>query len=147
MIWVGVDVGGTFTDVVVYDREGATLRSGKSPSDPGDTAVGVTRALPAMGIELSDVERFRNGSTVATNAALERAGAKLGVLTTAGHRDVLIVGRGNRTQLYDIKAVRGPGLVKRSQILEVAERVGADGAVRVPLDEAGVVAACGALPN
>ena len=141
MIWVGVDVGGTFTDVVVYDRARATVRSGKSPSTPHDTAQGVIQALLALGIDLHDVERFRHGATVATNAALQRSGARLGVLTTAGHRDVLIVGRGNRTRLYDIKAVREPGLVRRAQVLEVNERLNVDGSVRIALDEEQVAAA------
>lgn len=141
MIWVGVDVGGTFTDVVVHDRERGEVRSGKSPSTPDDTAAGVLRALQLMGVHLSRVERFRHGATVATNTALERAGARLGVVTTAGHRDVLIVGRGNRTKLYDIKATRSPGLVKRSRILEVRQRTGPDGQEIVPLVEDEVTAA------
>ena len=138
MLWVGIDVGGTFTDVVVYDRGTGRVRSIKSPSDAADPAAGVLRALAAMGVDLAVVERFRHGATVATNTALERAGAVLGVLTTAGHRDVLVVGKGNRTRLYDIKAVRAEGIVRRSRILEVPERMGPDGAVLLPLDEAGL---------
>lgn len=141
MIWVGVDVGGTFTDVAVYDRESGEVRSGKSPSVPDDTAAGVLRALESVGVDLARVERFRHGATIATNTALERAGAVLGVITTAGHRDVLIVGKGNRTRLYDIKAVRPPGLVKRSRIMEVSERTGPNGEELVPLDEEEVAAA------
>ena len=141
MLWIGIDVGGTFTDVVVYDRETGAVHSLKSPSDAADPAAGVLRALAAMGVDLAAVERFRHGATVATNTALERAGAALGVLTTAGHRDVLVVGKGNRTRLYDIKAVRAEGLVRRSRILEVPERMGPDGEVLVPLDEEALGAA------
>ena len=75
---------------------------------------------------------------MATNTALERKGAVLGVLTTAGFRDVLVVGRGNREKLYDIKATRPEGIVKRSRIVEVDERTGPDGEVLIPLDEAAV---------
>ncbi|MGI9336304.1 MAG: hydantoinase/oxoprolinase N-terminal domain-containing protein, partial [Gammaproteobacteria bacterium] len=62
MIWVGVDVGGTFTDVVVYELESGEVRSGKSPSTPDDTAAGVLRALRLMGVDLSRVQRFRHGA-------------------------------------------------------------------------------------
>ena len=147
MIWVGVDVGGTFTDVVVYDESRGNLTSGKSPSTPEDTAAGVLRGLAAMGVRLTEVSRFRHGATVATNTALERAGARLGVITTAGHRDVLIVGRGNRSKLYDIKAVREPSLVRRSHVLEIPERISADGSILRPLDEHAVAGAAQALKH
>jgi len=145
MSWVGVDVGGTFTDVVVHDEQADTIVCGKRPSTPDDPARGVLDALRAVCGELSAVTRLRHGATVATNTAIERAGAVLGVITTAGFRDVLVVGRGHRERLYDIKATRPAGLVRRSRILEVAERMGADGAVIVPLDEAAVRAAARAL--
>jgi N-methylhydantoinase A len=136
MLWIGVDTGGTFTDLVVYDDESRRLASGKSPSTPARPAEAVLNAVRALGLDLSRCRRFCHGATVATNTVLERKGARLGVVTTAGFRDVLVVGRGNRLQLYDIKAVRPPGLAKRSAILEVAERVGAGGEVLQPLDEA-----------
>ena len=138
MSWVGVDVGGTFTDVVVHDPVSGATVSSKRASTPDDPTRGVLHALQAMGVDLRTVERFRHGATVATNTALERAGAHLGVITTAGFRDVLIVGRGHREKLYDIKATRPAGLVKRSRIVEVNERIAASGEVIVALDEAGV---------
>jgi len=138
MSWVGVDVGGTFTDVVVHDPATGVTRSGKRASTADDPARGVLDALAAMGVDLAAVDRFRHGATVATNVALERAGAHLGVITTAGFRDVLIVGRGHREKLYDIKATRPEGLVRRSRVLEVPERSGPDGAVLLALDEAAV---------
>ncbi|MCP5155905.1 MAG: hydantoinase/oxoprolinase family protein [Ectothiorhodospiraceae bacterium] len=141
MLWVGVDVGGTFTDLVVYDDEAGTVRAGKTPSTPDDPGRGVLNGLRAMDVSLGAVRRFRHGATVATNTALERAGAELGVVTTAGFRDVLIVGRGNRLRLYDIKATRPPGLVRRSRVMEVAERLAADGSERIALDENAVRAA------
>ena len=138
MKWIGVDVGGTFTDIVVYDARAGAIRSTKSPSTPDDPTRGVLAGLAASGVSLAGVSRFRHGATVATNTALERKGAVLGVLTTAGFRDVLVVGRGNREKLYDIKATRPEGIVKRSRIIEVDERTGPDGEVLIPLDEAAV---------
>ena len=140
-LWVGVDVGGTFTDIVVYDDSTGELSVGKRPSTPDDPSVGVLDAIGALAVDLGGASRFRHGATVATNTALERKGATLGVVTSAGFRDVLIVGRGQRQRLYDIKAVRPPGLVKRSRIMEVPERLGANGETLVPLDEDAVVAA------
>ena len=98
-------------------------------------------ALEQLSVDLTGVSIFRHGATVATNTALERKGAKLGVITTQGFRDVLIIGRGNRTQLYDIKAVRPVGLVKRSRVLEVEERVGPNGEIITSLDKEAVIAA------
>ena len=141
MLWIGIDIGGTFTDAVVYDQASGEVRSAKSPTTPDDPARGVMDVITAMDVNLADVARFRHGATVATNAALERKGANLGVLTTAGFKDVLIIGRGNRVELYDIRAVRPPGLVKRSQVLEVPERLDAGGEVLRPLDEAAVAQA------
>ena len=135
MRWVGIDVGGTFTDIVVYDQVTGQLRSEKRPSTPRKPEVGVFDALGALDVTLADVSRFRHGATVATNTALQRNGAMVGVLTTGGFRDVLIVGRGNRLDLYNIKATRPQGLVERRHILEVSERLRADGSVMQPLDE------------
>ena len=134
MLWVGIDVGGTFTDIVVYDDKSGTVSAGKSPSTPSEPSEGVINALKQLSVDLVKVSIFRHGATVATNTALERKGAELGVITTQGFRDVLIIGRGNRTQLYDIKAVRPAGLVKRSRVLEVPERVGPDGEVITSMD-------------
>ncbi|MEE8245656.1 MAG: hydantoinase/oxoprolinase family protein [Alphaproteobacteria bacterium] len=141
MLWVGVDIGGTFTDVVAHDTENGRVVVGKSPSIPDDPASAVMNALSALELDLGAVARFRHGATIATNTVLERNGAKLGVITTRGFRDVLIVGRGHRSDLYDIKATRPEGLVKRSAVIEVDERLGPGGEVLLPLDEAGVAAA------
>lgn len=145
MIQLGVDVGGTFTDLVLFDQKSGAFSSLKTPSTPENHANGVFRAIAEATADAALVSRISHGSTVATNTALERRGAKLGVITTAGFRDVLVIGRGNRIRLYDVKAVRPEGLVKRSNIQEVAERCLGDGAVSTPLDEDGVRAACRAL--
>ena len=116
MHWVGIDIGGTFTDAVVYDDVSGEIRSTKTPTTPDDPSDGVMEAITALGVALSETSRLRHGATVATNATLERKGAEVAVITTQGFRDVLIVGRGNRTDLYDIKAVRPPGVLTRSQV-------------------------------
>jgi N-methylhydantoinase A len=147
MKWVGIDVGGTFTDIVVHDASGNSVVSGKRPSTPDDPARGVFDALSAVCGDLGEVTRLRHGATVATNTALEREGATLGVITTAGFRDVLVIGRGHREHLYNIKATRPEGLVRRSRILEVRERMGPGGTVLEPLDEAEVRAAARRLAD
>ena len=148
MIQIGVDVGGTFTDLVLFDTGTGSFRVLKTPSTPPAHEFGVFEAVQrAVPHGIDHVRRFSHGSTIATNTVLERTGARLGVITTRGFRDVLVVGRGNRTRLYDVKAVRPEGLVARTCILEVAERCDADGVVTTPLDETGVRSACRALAD
>ena len=141
-IAVGVDVGGTFTDLVaVVDGE---LRTAKVPTVPGDEGAGVTAALAASGIPVPEVEVLAHGTTVATNALLERRGARTALVTTEGFRDVIEIGRQNRPSLYDLTEDRPPPLVPRDLRFTVRERVGPAG-VLVPLDGASVEAAVAAL--
>ena len=135
MHWIGVDVGGTFTDLVAYDAETRALIILKTPSTPQDQSIAILKGIAQAGIDPDDITRFGHGSTVATNTALERTGARMAVVVTQGHRDVLIVGRGNRTVLYNIKARQPEPIVRRDDCFEVAERIGARGEVLVPLDE------------
>jgi len=138
MLWLGVDVGGTFTDLVLFDAATGAVRLGKTPSTPRDQSEGILAGIAQLDAEPSALERIVHGTTVATNTALERDGARLAVLITAGHKDVLVVGRGNRTAMYDIKARPPDLLVPRSRCLEVHERMRVDGSVARPLDEAEV---------
>jgi N-methylhydantoinase A len=138
MSWLGVDVGGTFTDLVLFDRAANTLRVLKTPSTPRNQADGIMRGIGQLGIDAKVLERMVHGTTVATNTALERNGARLAVLVTAGHKDVLVVGRGNRMAMYNIKAPPIRPLVPRSQCIEVRERLRVDGSVLTPLDDAEV---------
>jgi N-methylhydantoinase A len=139
---LGVDVGGTFTDLVaLVDGE---LVTAKVPSTPADQARGVVRAVEAAGLAPGTVASFAHGSTVATNALLERRGARTALVTTEGFRDVLEIGRQNRPALYDLTRDRPPALVPRELRFTVRERMGPDG-VLVPLDEGSLraaVAAC-----
>ena len=142
MITLGIDVGGTFTDLVMRDSRTGEMRSLKTPTTPPHFADGVLTAIRLTNAAPGNITDIAHGMTVATNTALEMNGAKLGVITTRGFRDVLVVGRGNRTILYDIKAVRPPPLVPRQRVLEVDERMTGAGDVHLALDEGQVAAAC-----
>ncbi len=133
---IGIDIGGTFIDVVIADETG--MRIAKEPSTPGDPAKGVLRALDRLvasrSIDPAAVCGIVHGCTVATNALLEGRWARTALLTTRGFRDVLEIGRQNRPSLYDLNAVRIPAIVPRDLRFEVAERTNAAGGVDVPLD-------------
>lgn len=137
---VGIDVGGTFTDFVVLDAGG--LRVHKVPTTPDDQSRAIVTGLNALGIDTSgrDSVQIVHGMTVATNALLERRGAKTALLTTRGFGDVLVIGRQNRPFLYRLSQARPPALVEEGWRREVDERLDAAGAVVTPLDEAGVAA-------
>ena len=128
---VGIDVGGTFTDILCLDIENQTLLSAKTPSLPGKQWEGVLNALGELGIAPGDIRAFVHGTTIATNALLERKGAKTALITTEGFRDTLEIGRTRRLigGLFDIKFVRPKPLVDRPLRIEVPERTAADGEV------------------
>lgn len=130
---VGIDVGGTFTDFVVLDEQG--LRVYKVPTTPADQSQAIVAGLATLGI---DGGQIVHGMTVATNALLERKGARTALLTTAGFADVLVIGRQNRPYLYQLVQARPPSLVADQWRLEVDERLDAEGEVLTPLDEAAV---------
>jgi N-methylhydantoinase A len=141
MYRIGIDVGGTFTDLVAVDDVGrATLA--KVASTPADPSIGALDALNllagTLGIELaallSQTERIVHGTTVATNALLERKGAKVGLLTTEGHRDVIEMREGLKDDRYNLRLPPPEQLVARKLRLGVRERLRADGRVETPLD-------------
>ena len=138
----GVDVGGTFTDLVLFDPVGGTLSVHKVPSTPSDQSQGVVAGLGRFLPDFSALGRLVHGTTVATNTLLEGTGATVAMVTTAGFRDSLEIGRTRRVlpSVYDTTFVRPPPLVPRPLRFEVAERVGHDGEVLAPLDEAAVEA-------
>ncbi|WP_170984538.1 hydantoinase/oxoprolinase family protein [Rhodoligotrophos defluvii] len=137
MSWIGIDVGGTFTDAVAYDAARGELRSEKAPTTPHAPQEGVLAALNRLGIELAQAERLIHGLTLATNTVLERKGADVWVITNRGFRDTLEIARTNRPVLYNIKTLKAAPLVPRSRILEIDERTLRDGTVLrdVPRDE------------
>lgn len=139
-IRIGVDTGGTFTDVVAVDRssgERVRLKIPSSRTDPSQAiAQGVAEALVKFCHKNSapEVEQLVHGTTVATNALLERRGARTALITTAGFRDVLAIGRQNRPDLYSLRTRRPSPLVSRQHRFEVAERVDHEGQIRIAID-------------
>ena len=134
---IGIDVGGTFTDLVFFDEATRTCRVAKVSSTPANQAEGVLTGIAALGEPLAGVDAIVHGTTVATNALIERKGARVGLVTTRGFRDVLELHTRERPFLYGLKGVYRP-LVPRDLRHEVAERTDAVGQVLVPLDETGL---------
>jgi len=130
-VLLGVDVGGTFTDAVLFD--GSDLHTQKSPTTPGDEAVGVLAAISAVteraGVSSSDIERFVHGMTVGTNALLEERGARTALVTTDGFQDVLEVGRQDRPELYRLCAPKPAPLVAPGDRIGAGGRIGPHGEI------------------
>lgn len=141
---VAVDIGGTFTDLVVVDDHGR-LRTTKTLTTPENHVLGVQHACEKLDVTLQEVDLFIHGSTIAINTVVEKRGARTGLITTAGFRDIYEIGRGNRPQAYHLHFHRPEPLVPRDLRVEVRERMNARGEVLVPLDEASVAAAVAAL--
>jgi len=136
----GIDVGGTFTDLVVVDDDTFEVKIAKVPTTVHNQAFGVLAALDAAGVDPATLDAIVHGTTTTTNAMLERKIARVGLITTKGFRDVLELGRRTRPTPYGLKGRFVP-LVGRDLRLEVDERMDAEGRVLVPLDEAQVAAA------
>ena len=135
---LGIDIGGTFTDIVVRD-EGRTLAR-KVLTTHDDPARGVETGIVAIlaegGLDPGAVERVVHATTLFTNTLIERKGARAGLITTRGFRDALEIGRERKYELYDLTIAKPPPLVPRDRRLEAAERIDANGEVLEPLDEA-----------
>jgi len=129
---VGIEVGGTFTDLVAVDGDRIELR--KVPSTPSSPDRGVLNALEESGFDGARITDMVHGSTVATNALLERKGAHLAFITTRGFRDILFLQRHDRRNIYDLRYKRPVPVVKRADCFEVTERIDAHGEVLAPLD-------------
>jgi N-methylhydantoinase A len=130
---VGIDVGGTFTDLFAFSPDGRIVTS-KVSSTPPEFATGVLAALEAAAIEPVDIETLVHGSTIATNAVIERRLPTTAFLTTEGFRDLVQIGRYHRPRLYDPYGRKPPPLIPRRAIFEIPERIGARGEVVQPLD-------------
>jgi N-methylhydantoinase A len=135
---VAVDVGGTFIDFVLLDEETGEIVIEKQPSTPARIVEEFMEGLGRLPLGIGVIERLFHGTTVAINTVLQEAGARVGLVTTAGFRDVLAIGRGNRPEIYNF-LYRGPEpLVPRYLRREVTERLAADGSELVPLDLGGL---------
>jgi len=145
---VGFDVGGTFTDFTLQTDDGRLLTGKRltTPDDPARACVeGLRELIARAGLSLPDLAQAVHGTTLGSNIVIERKGGNVALLTTRGFRDVLIIAREKRYQLYDLFIEKPAPLVPRSRIREVTERVAFDGAVLTPLDEAELRATVRAL--
>lgn len=133
---LGVDVGGTFTDLVLTSADGTAVA--KVPSTPSDQAEGILAGIDRLGCDVAALTRFAHGTTVATNTVLERDGARTVLVTTAGFRDLLAIGRQDRPKLYDLAGRRPAPVVASDLVVQAHERVAADGSIVTALDDAEV---------
>lgn len=143
MIRLATDVGGTFTDLVAYDDASGALFTAKSLTTTHDQSIGVLDAISfseVHGLPVQQVGFFVHGGTTVINAITERKGVKTALVTTAGFRDVLEIGRGNRPDLYNLRSSSPPPIVPRHLRFEVRERCDARGNILLALEEKDVVA-------
>lgn len=133
---LGVEVGGTFTDLVAIGDAGITIT--KVPSVPQQPDEGAFNALVDSGIPIETIDELAHGSTVATNAVLERKGFPIAFVTTHGFRDILRLQRHGRSRIYDLEYAKPEPVVTRAACYEVVERVLADGSIELPLDRSSV---------
>ena len=134
LIFLAVDIGGTFTDLIAYDPENQGFLQAKSLTTPHDPVEGILDCMRKAKIAVAGVGHFIHGSTTAINTLIERKGASVGLIVTRGTRDVYLIGRGNRPDAYNILFNRPAPLLPRSAIHEVNERMYASGEVREKID-------------
>ena len=144
MSWVvGVDVGGTFTDFCLFNRATSEVVVHKVPSTPEDPSRAVLEGLATVkkqrGIRAEDISHFAHGTTVATNALIQRTGGRVAMITTAGFRDLIEIGRQVRPRIYDLKIDASEPVVRRQLRFEVRERIGPKGEVITPLTNEEIV--------
>jgi N-methylhydantoinase A len=130
---IAVDIGGTFTDLVACDVETGSVAYTKSPTTYGELGEAVFDCIHKTGLNAGEATFVKHGTTLVINALLQRSGSKTALLTTEGFRDVLEIGRGNRTQPFNLRFQREPPLVPRELRFEIPERMEASGRVRIPL--------------
>ncbi len=132
---IGVDIGGTFTDVVVFDEEKNSVTLAKALTTPAELARGVEEALAKVEVPLVHASFLIHGSTIVVNTVIERRGAKTALVTTKGFRDVYEIGRINRPESFNLRFHKHRPLVPRELVFEVTERMLADGTELTPLDD------------
>ncbi|HVB10518.1 MAG TPA: hydantoinase/oxoprolinase family protein, partial [Bacillota bacterium] len=132
---LATDIGGTFTDLVYVDEETGAVGLAKAPSTPPAFGQGILDAIAHTPLQLEAVQHFVHGCTVVINALTERRGARTGLVTTRGFRDVLAIGRANRPDIYNMRFRKQPPFVPREHRFEVTERLDYRGEVVTPLHE------------
>ena len=135
---VGVDIGGTFTDLVVHDEETGSLVKTKTPTTPQAPEEGLLRACEEAGLDMGEVSLFMHGTTLVTNLILTRTGAKVSLISTRWFRDLLEIGRSYREDVYNLQWDKPKPFVPRHMVYEVTERLDHLGNVLVPIDRAEV---------
>lgn len=148
---LGFDIGGTFTDLLLIDAESGRLLQEKVPTTPPEfwkgATEGIEKLLESGGIDPGTVDHLSHGTTVATNALLEQEGARTGLVTTEGFRDVIAIGREKRSEIYNLAAGTPPTFTERRNRHGVTGRMSADGRELTPLDEEEVSAALDSLED
>jgi len=134
MITVGIDVGGTFTDLIAYDHEHKTYKVHKLPSTPSNPMMAMIKGVQEMGYTAGEIKIFAHGTTVATNAVIQKTGAKTAIITTKGFRDILQLRRTNRTDIYNLQWTPPTELVPRRLRYEINERTDAEGNILKPVN-------------
>ncbi len=141
MTRVGIDIGGAFTDVVVYNEENGEISWVKVETTPDDPSNGVLEAIDETKINLGYINTIIHGQTLAINTIVERKGAKVGLITTKGFRDILEIQRANRRDMYNFRYKKPIPFVPRYLRLEVGERIKSNGDILLPINENEVVEA------
>jgi len=131
---VGIDIGGAFTDLVAYDEETGDLIWTKVETTPSDLSIGVLNSVKESRIDFSKVNMIMHGQTLVINSIVTRDGAKVGLLTTWGHRDILYLQRANRRDIYNFRYQKPEPFVPRYLTFEVKERISGDGSILIPLN-------------
>src|SRR5712671_7115481 len=142
VIFVAIDIGGTFTDLVGFDDKAGRFVEAKSLTTPAQLVQGIVDCIRKSGLSARDIDELIHGSTIAINTLIERKGAKTGLIVTRGTRDVYLIGRGNRPESYNLFFRRHRPLVPRHLTREVAERLLSSGEALEPLQHASVEDAC-----
>src|SRR5476651_1587463 len=131
---VAVDIGGTFTDLVAFDRATNRVLYTKSPTTYGNFADGIAACFEKVALSPRDVQLVNHGTTLVINAIVQRAGAKAALVASAGFRDILEIARGNRPNPFDLRYSRDEPLIPRERRFDVRERMDAQGEVVEALD-------------
>jgi len=134
MYRLSTDVGGTFTDAILFEELSGKIQVSKVSSTPRNPAIGAINSLDDFAISFEDISQLIHGTTIVINTLIQKAGVKTALITTKGFRDVLEIGRGNRTQMYDCLYKKPALLIPRRLILEAEERISAKGDILIPLD-------------